>query len=336
MLLSDTGILLTVTPYSVMMYLLFTHIQTHMKKYLSIIGSVVIVLAITIVLAVSAASGPQERVKSAQEIEIEFIEARIAERGVRWQLLSASGTLLQQKLQEVSDEMRKLEELNVTARKQIQLLRGGAQTEPVSFVPRAYAEAPIIERPKVKNIEVPKPAVIEVVSEPIKNDTGQEDYKVLRLREMAELIKGTNIEKHTVKLLAMLITEDGTVTAERRHDCKGGTCFAIGIQGHHICHRGTPLVSQDHGKPFKKFCTWADEDGDGKYETSPLAQFEKEYPGFAFDWRVQYAEYVKRMSGCIGDGYSVNACVQAWNSKEEGRIAKVEGNMGFVRKALAF
>lgn len=141
---------------------------------------------------------------------------------------------------------------------------------------------------------------------------------------MAEIWHGTVLEPYTVKLLAMLMLEDGTITATRRHDCHGSVCYAIGIQGYHICHRGTPLVAQDHGVPFKKYCSWEDRDGDGKYETSPQQAFEQDMPGFSTDWRIQFAEYTKRMKGCINDGYSVDQCIQQWNSREAGRIAKVQ------------
>lgn len=155
------------------------------------------------------------------------------------------------------------------------------------------------------------------------------DYKEQRLQEMASAWKGTVLEPHTVMLLSMLIQEDGTLTAERRHDCdKNGICFAIGFQGHHICHRGTPLVSQAAGKPFKKFCSW-------KNGVSPQKQFEKEYPGFAFDWHVQFAEYTLRMTQCIDAGKTVNQCIQSWNPREEGRIAKVKRHNQFVKQAVA-
>lgn len=151
------------------------------------------------------------------------------------------------------------------------------------------------------------------------------DYKATRLREMADLWKGTSLEPHTVMLLSMLLVEDGTVTAERRHDCAGSRgCYAIGIQGHHICHRGTPIVSQRAGKPFKKYCY-----------PGAMKDFEKEYPGFSFDWRVQFAEYTVRMTDCIDSGNSVNECIQAWNSREVGRIAKVKSHNAYVRSVLA-
>jgi len=155
-----------------------------------------------------------------------------------------------------------------------------------------------------------------------------EDYKTIRLQEMADQWKGTSLEPHTVMLLSMLIVEDGTLTAERRHDCHKGVCYAIGIQGHHICHRGTPLI-YDWGDdyPMKKFCTW-------KNGKSPQQQFEESYPGFATEWRVQFSEYTLRMTQCIDSGKTVNQCIQSWNSREVGRIAKVEKHQSMVRQAL--
>ena len=165
----------------------------------------------------------------------------------------------------------------------------------------------------------------------------QVDYKTLRLREMAEKWKGTVLEPHTVKLLAMLVVEDGTVTAERRHDCsqdgakiyskrlgrnlKG--CFAVGIMGHNIAARGTPLVSQAAGKPWKLY----------DYDYA-MTDFEKDYPGFSSDFRIQFAEYTLRMTQCIDSGKTVNQCIQLWNSREAGRIAKVERHMAIVESAL--
>lgn len=158
-----------------------------------------------------------------------------------------------------------------------------------------------------------------------------QDYKTERIREMADLWKGTILEPHTVKLISMLLQEDGTLTAERRHDCnvirhngrilKG--CFAVGMMGHNICARGTPIVSQNAGKPLKKYC----------YDNA-MADFEKDYPQFSSDWRIQFAEYTIRMTGCIEGGKTVNGCIQAWNSGEVGRIGKVESHMAYVKKAL--
>jgi len=153
------------------------------------------------------------------------------------------------------------------------------------------------------------------------------DYKTLRLIEMAELLKGTVAEPHTEMLLAMLLREDGTLTAERRHDCVNGICFAMGIQGHHICYRGTPLVSQHHGKEKKRYCGW-------KNGKSAQERFEAEYPGFATNWRIQFAEYKFRMVNCLQDGYSINSCIQVWNSREVGRIGKVRNLTHIVRAAL--
>ena len=192
----------------------------------------------------------------------------------------------------------------------------------------AKADDPLTFDPPVPNIETDLPDVKRELP-PVEAS----DYKTLRLREMADMWVGTVLEPHTVKLLAMLLTEDGTITAERRHDCntikyngrilKG--CFAVGIMGHNICARGTPIVSQDHGKPAKNFC----------YDYA-MTDFEKEYPGFSTDWRIQFQEYTVRMTDCINSGKSVNRCIQAWNSREAGRIAKVQGNEPTVRKALGF
>lgn len=153
--------------------------------------------------------------------------------------------------------------------------------------------------------------------------TEGKSYKEARLQEMAQSWKGTVLEPHTVMLLSMLLQEDGTLSAERRHDCGPKGCFAVGIQGHHICHRGTPLVSQAAGKPFKKFCY-----------SGAMRDFEKEYPGFAFDWRVQFAEYTLRMTQCIDSGKSVNQCIQAWNSREVGRIGRVKKHNSYVSTSL--
>lgn len=140
---------------------------------------------------------------------------------------------------------------------------------------------------------------------------------------MAEIWKGTSLEPHTVALLAMLLAEDGTLTAERRHDCEGSRgCYAVGIQGHHICHRGTPLVSQAAGKPFKKYCY-----------SGALGDFQREYPSFSTSWRTQFSEYTLRMTQCL-ESRTVNQCIQSWNSKESGRIAKVKRHESLVKAAL--
>lgn len=147
---------------------------------------------------------------------------------------------------------------------------------------------------------------------------------------MAEYMDSDPVLKpHTVKLIAMLLLEDGTLTAERRHDCHNGVCYAMGIQGHHICYRGTPLVDQDYGKPKKTYCSW-------KSGKSPQQQFEEEYPGFASNWFIQFQEYTKRMRMCLDSGATINRCIQNWNPNEVGRIGKVESRERFVLDALAW
>jgi hypothetical protein len=144
---------------------------------------------------------------------------------------------------------------------------------------------------------------------------------------MAGLWKGTILEEHTETLLAMLLLEDGTITAERRHDCRNGVCYAIGIQGHHICHRGTPLIYADFGQERRFFCSWV-----GK--KSPQVRFEEAYPLFSTDWREQFREYTYRMNACIASGKSEKKCIALWNPKEIGRVAKVEKQRPIVREAL--
>jgi hypothetical protein len=156
----------------------------------------------------------------------------------------------------------------------------------------------------------------------------EEDYKVTRLREFAALWKGTVLEPHTVRLLAMLMQEDGTITAERRHDCAGSQCWAVGIMGHHICARGTPLIYVTTGEEQKLFCTpWVD-------RKTAMQRFEEAYPVFAFDYREQFREYTYRMTTCINEGHTANQCVQNWNPNETGRITKVKSREAVVREAL--
>lgn len=150
------------------------------------------------------------------------------------------------------------------------------------------------------------------------------DYKTTRLQEMAAMWKGTVLEPHTVALLSMLMQEDGTLTAERRHDCGSTGCYAVGIQGHHICHRGTPKVEVAKGKPFRKYC-WK----------GAMKDFEKNYPEFSFDWRVQFQEYTIRMTEQIEAGKAVTQAIQSWNPREHGRLSKVKRHYSVVKAALS-
>lgn len=159
---------------------------------------------------------------------------------------------------------------------------------------------------------------------------------------MADLWKGTVLEPHTVMLLSMLIQEDGTLTAERRHDCQSnGNCWSIGFMGHHVCYRGTPLIydemedpSSPTYTPHKNYCHWEDRDHNGSLETSPQKAFEQDFPDFATNWHVQFQEYTLRMTKCINSGKTVNQCIQSWNSREKGRIAKVKRHNSFVLNSL--
>lgn len=153
------------------------------------------------------------------------------------------------------------------------------------------------------------------------------DYKTIRFQEEAAMMKGTILEPHTVRLLAMLFQEDQSMTAERRHDCQRGWCEAIGIQGHNICARGTPLIYVTEDHPQKFFCSW-------KGNKSPTQQFEEAYPVFSTDFREQMREYILRMTDQIASGKTVDQAIQSWNPNEAGRIAKVKKHESIVRKAL--
>jgi hypothetical protein len=151
---------------------------------------------------------------------------------------------------------------------------------------------------------------------------------------MADQWKCTVLEPHTVMLLSMLLQENGILNAERRHDCgniysprlgrKLKGCFAVGIMGHNIAARGTPLVAQAHGKSFKLY----------DYDYA-MTDFERDYPAFSTEWRVQFAEYTLRMTQCIDGGKTVNQCIQSWNSREQGRITKVKSHNTFVLNSIS-
>lgn len=175
------------------------------------------------------------------------------------------------------------------------------------------------------------------VSPPVQTHTNTDlpdDYKSVRIREMAADWKGTILEPYTVDLISMLLQENGELTAERRHDCdlvkhngrvlKG--CFAVGLMGHNICARGTPLVSQAAGKPFKRYC----------YDYA-MTDFDKDYPGFATDWRIQFADYTKRATDAIADGVSVNEFIMSWNRGEGSkRLSRVRSQSPTVLRALGW
>jgi len=145
---------------------------------------------------------------------------------------------------------------------------------------------------------------------------------------MAQKWKGTILEPHMVAFLSMLLQEDGTLTAERRHDNLDSRGYlGIGIQAHNVCARGTPQIYVQAGQPFRKFCSWKD----GK---SPMQQFTDAYPKFATDWEEQFKEYTLRMTQCIQSGNSEDQCIQSWNSREEGRIAKVKKHKAFITNAI--
>lgn len=204
---------------------------------------------------------------------------------------------------------------------------GAPQKEPMHFIEVAAAQE---TRTPERSISKPPASPSNYPdAKTVGEQWGQDAYKIARLQEMADLLKGTNLEPDTVMFLAMLVQEDGSITAERRHDCQRGWCEAIGIQGHNICQRGTPLIYVDATHPQKFFCSWKKGD-----KRSPTKQFEEAYPLFATEWREQFREYVSRQSACRASGTKVRQCIQNWNPNEVGRIAKVESREPLVRAAL--
>jgi hypothetical protein len=122
----------------------------------------------------------------------------------------------------------------------------------------------------------------------------------------------------------MLLLEDGTLTAERRHDCIAGVCYAMGFLGHHICHRGG-LPNTPHAG--EKYCFWED----GK---SPQERFEEDYPKFTTDWRTMFSFYTFTVMGMIDAGKTVDQIILSWNPREVGRLQKVASRERLVREAL--
>ena len=50
--------------------------------------------------------------------------------------------------------------------------------------------------------------------------------------------------------------------------------------------------------------------------------------------REQFREYTFRMTACIESRQTVNQCIQAWNSREAGRLGKVAKLKPFVQSAI--
>lgn len=185
-----------------------------------------------------------------------------------------------------------------------------------SLAQNAQAASGLSFNPKISQVDI---------------DFGPQDYKSQRLRQMAQIWKGTVLEKHTVPLLSMLLQEDGTLTAERRHDCHKGVCYGIGFMGHSISSRGTPLIYVREGQPQKYYRTWKVVNGK---KLNPQQQFERDYPKFSSEWTEQFREYTLRMTECIDSGTSVKGCIQGWNSLEKGRLAKVNKHKAMVLAAI--
>lgn len=155
-------------------------------------------------------------------------------------------------------------------------------------------------------------------------------YKVQRLNEMACMWKRKKFEPYTVRLLAMLFVENGRLDPTIR----GDHGYAIGITQEHICNRGLNLYYLKAGDKVKRYCHWADGDGDGRYELAPWQQVERDFPHFVNDWTVQFFYYSRFISPFIDDGYTASDIVRLWNSREAYRQAKVDKHEPFVKAAL--
>lgn len=147
-----------------------------------------------------------------------------------------------------------------------------------------------------------------------------EDYKTLRLREMADMWKGTVLESRTVPLLAMLLVENGALSESTR----GDHGYAIGLEQNHLCKRG--FTAPDF--PTKRYCG-----------SNPEDRFAKdikgtEWEGYLTDWRVQFKHYTILAEGMTNKGYSADDIIRSWNSLEAGRRHKVSLREDDVRKAL--
>lgn len=132
-------------------------------------------------------------------------------------------------------------------------------------------------------------------------------YKSERLNEMACHWKGTSLEPYTVPLLAQLLQEGGSLSAETRGDYKHGSPFSFGISQHHICFR------KFQGK---NFCFW-------KNGLSPMQQFERDFPQLAFDWESQFFHYSDVLKGYIKEGLNADQMIKRWNSNEVNRRQKI-------------
>lgn len=157
-----------------------------------------------------------------------------------------------------------------------------------------------------------------------------DEYKVQRINEMACLWKGKKFEPYTVKLIAMLYQENGQLNASIR----GDHGFAFGITQEHICNRGLNMHYLGVGEGVKRYCHWADLDGNGSYESSPWAQVEHDFPEFSHDWVSQFFYFSNFISPWIDEGKTAEDIVYLWNSKEAGRQQRVARHEPFVKAAL--
>ena len=135
---------------------------------------------------------------------------------------------------------------------------------------------------------------------------------------MACYWKGKPHEEHTVPLLAQLLIECGSLTADCRGDWKGGGYYAFGISQHHICFRTT----------FdKRYCYWKD-------NKHPQQQVEEKFPDFATDWRAQFFQYSDVIRSYIEAEMTTDEMIWKWNPGQRNRRGLVRSREGFVTLSI--
>ena len=180
---------------------------------------------------------------------------------------------------------------------------------------RPKEEAPAIVPAKVEKTAINPPP--QPAPTPVPSVAGEESYKIIRLREMAAMWKGTVLEERTVPLLAMLLVENGALAESVR----GDHGFAIGLDQTHICIRGFAPLG-------KKYC------GSGAEKRLAADLKGTEWDGWLSDWRLQFKYYTQHVMDMTNDGESVDGIIRSWNSLEVGRRAKVRNRENLVRAAL--
>lgn len=210
--------------------------------------------------------------------------------------------------------------------------------KPVVVATKLVAQAavpdvpPVVEKPKAEAPKAASPAdsndclgkkfdhLTPEYHEKLKATYSQyADYKVQRLNEMACLWKGKKFEPYTVRLLSMLLVENGALDATVRGDYG----YAFGLTQEHVCNRGLNMYYLGAGTGVKTYCSKAG-----------IQKVEEQFPQFANDWVSQFFYFSNYISPLIDEGYKPNDIVHAWNRREVGRQGKVDKKEAFVKASL--